>query len=152
VILACIACALPVAWAAAPDLSNMDIVLKSVPDGPVAVVNGQPINSSTFKDLYMGEMVRWGKVNSRNIPDDERLGIAANSLRMLIEREVLYQEAVRRKLSVSDTELQAKWKSEFDDLKKRVTKDGDPPLSEDEVLKRANTTRAEAMNELRRAM
>jgi len=141
------------AWAQAPDLGNMDVVLKSVPDGPVAVVNSVPIPARVFRDLYMGEMMRWAVAHGgSNVPDDERLGIAINSLRVLVEREVLYQEALRRKISVSDAELQAKWKTEFDDLKQRMTKPGETPPSDDVVLERANTTRDEAQAELRKAM
>jgi len=141
------------ASAQAPDLNRMDLVLQSVPDGPVAVVDGKPIRPEVFKDLYMGEVMRWAQMNgNQNVPDDERLGIAMNSLRVLIEREVLYQEAAKRKITVSDADLQEKWKSEIADLTKRVTKDGEPVPSEADVLKRANTTKDEALAELRRAM
>ncbi|NUM52690.1 MAG: peptidyl-prolyl cis-trans isomerase [Candidatus Hydrogenedentes bacterium] len=141
-----------IALAQAPDLSKMDIVLKSVPDGPVAVVNGSPIPAEMFKDVYMRDVLGWAQLNGRNVPDDERLGIAINSLRMLVEREVLYQEAVRRKLTVTDAELQALWAEQLEDLKKRVTKEGDPPLSEAQILEKAHTTREEALTELRQAM
>lgn len=141
-----------IAFAQAPDLSKMDIVLKSVPDGPVAVVNGEPISANVFKDVYMRDVLGWAQVNSRNVPDDERLGIAINALRMLVEREVLYQEAVKRGLTVNDAELQEMWKEQLEDLKKRVTKPGDPPLDEAEILKKAFTTREEALADLRKAM
>ncbi|HRI87679.1 MAG TPA: peptidyl-prolyl cis-trans isomerase [Candidatus Hydrogenedentes bacterium] len=141
------------ALAQAPDLSKMDVVLKAVPDGPVAVVNGQPIPARVFRDLYMGEVIRWAATNqSRDVPDDDRLGIAIHSLRVLVEREVLYQEAQKRNISVSDADLQAKWKSEFEDLRKRVSKEGEAPLTEAQVLERANTDRNEALSELRKAM
>ena len=147
-----VACGCWIAFAQAPDLSKMDIVLKSVPDGPVAVVNGQPIPGKVFKDVYMRDVLGWAQLNSRNVPDDERLGIAINSLRTLVEREVLYQEAVKRKFSVSDADLQREWAAQLEDLKKRVTKDGEPPLSEAQILERAFTTRDEALSELKRAM
>ncbi|HIJ74078.1 MAG TPA: hypothetical protein HPP83_08245, partial [Candidatus Hydrogenedentes bacterium] len=40
----------------APDLANMDLVQKSVPDGPVAKVNGVNIGAEEFKALYKGEI------------------------------------------------------------------------------------------------
>jgi len=101
---------------------------------------------------YMRDLLGWAQINSREVPDEERLGIAINSLRMLVEREVLYQEAVRRKLTVSDAELQKTWAEQMDDLKKRVTKAGDPELTEAQVLEKAHTTREEALGELRYAM
>jgi hypothetical protein len=145
-------CGAWISFAQAPDLSNMDIVLKSVPDGPVAVVNGQPIPPRVFKDVYMRDVLGWSQINSRKVPDDERLGIAINALRMLVEREVLYQEAVKRKFSVNEPGLQKEWAEQLEDLKKRVTKEGEPPLTESQILERAFTTRDEALSELRRAM
>lgn len=141
-----------VAVAQAPNLATMDIVLKSVPDGPVAVVNGQPILSRVFKDVYMRDVLGWAQLNGRNVPDDERLGIAINALRTLVEREVLHQEAVKRKMTVNEAELQKTWAEQLDDLKKRVSKEGDPPLTEPQILERAHTTRDEALAELRSAM
>lgn len=144
------------ARAQAPDLEKMDIVLQAVPDGPVAVVDGKPVKPEVFRDLYMGEKVRWmvmsGKKDMNALPDEELLGIGLNSLRVLIEREVLYQEALKRKISVTDADLQARWKSEMADLTKRVGKEGEPALSEADVLKRAGTTKDEAQSELRKAM
>ncbi|MCC6795908.1 MAG: peptidyl-prolyl cis-trans isomerase [Candidatus Hydrogenedentes bacterium] len=141
-----------IAFAQAPDLSKMDIVLQSVPDGPVAVVNGHPIDARVFKDVYMRDLLGWAQLNSREVPDEERLGIAINSLRMLVEREVLYQEAVKRNLTVSDAELQKVWAEQIADLKKRVTKPGESELTEAQVLEKANTSREEALKELRYAM
>lgn len=138
--------------AQAPDLSKMDIVLKSVPDGPVAVVNGQPIPARVFKDVYMRDVAGWAQLNNRSVPDDEKLGIAINALRMLVEREVLHQEALKRKYTVSEADLQKEWAEQLEDLKKRVTKEGDPPLTEAQILERAYTTKAEALADLRKAM
>jgi len=42
----------------APELERMDIVLKAVPNGPVARVNGAMIDAEEFKDLYIGELNR----------------------------------------------------------------------------------------------
>jgi len=142
-----------VTQAQAPNLELMDIVLKSVPDGPVALVNGKPISPQEFKDLYMGEVLRWAQLNpGREVSDEIRLGIALNGLRMLIEREILYQEAQKRKLTVSESELEAKWQEELDTLRKASTGNGDATLSEAEILERAGATRQEAFAELRKAM
>ncbi|GMU91500.1 MAG: hypothetical protein AMXMBFR4_05580 [Candidatus Hydrogenedentota bacterium] len=151
--LACVAaCATPVC-AQAPDLRLMDLVLKAVPDGPVAQVNNVPISAQSFKDLYMGEVLRWAQLNpGENVGDDIRLGIALNCLRALVEQEVLYQEAQRRKLTVSTAEFQERWAKEMDGYRRVTSKEGESNLSEEEVLKRANATREEAQAELRRAL
>ena len=141
------------AVAQAPNLELMDIVLKSVPDGPVALVNGEPLSSQEFKDLYMGEVLRWAQLNpGQEVTDEVRLGIALNGLRMLIEREILFQEAQKRGLSIPDKELETKWQGELDTLRKASTGEGDADLTEAEILKRAGATRQEALTELRKAM
>ena len=143
----------PVAYTQAPNLELMDIVLKSVPDGPVAIVNDQAISSQEFKDLYMGEVMRWAQLNPNQPVDDQtRLGIALNGLRMLIEREVLYQEAVARKLSIPQAELEAKWQDELAALKKAATQEGNEEPTEDKLLEMAGATREEALAELRKAL
>lgn len=143
----------PVVYAQAPNLELMDIVLKSVPDGPVAIVNKQAISAQEFKDLYMGEVLRWAQLNpGKPVDDQTRLGIALNGLRMLIEREVLYQEAVARKLNIPQAELEAKWQEELDALKKAASKDGNAELTEADLLKKAGATREEALAELRKAL
>ena len=141
------------AQAQAPNLDLMDIVLKSVPDGPVAIVAGAAISSQEFKDLYMGEVLRWAQMNpGKQVDDEVRLGIAMNGLRMLIEREVLYQEALKRKLTIPDSELEAKWQAELAGMKKASAKEGQPEPSEADVLKLAGVTREQALTELRKAM
>lgn len=139
--------------AQAPDLSRMDLVLKSVPDGPVAMVRGVAISADEFKDLYVGEVVRWAQLRSgEQLTDALRVKIALNSLRLLIEREILRQEAVARKLTVTPGEVEAAWKRHLEQLQKQFAQSGTEPLSEAEVLKRASTTREKALAELRKAL
>lgn len=139
--------------AQAPNLELMDIVLKSVPDGPVAIVDGTAVSAQEFKDLYMGEVLRWAQLNpGQDVTDEVRLGIALNGLRTLIEREILYQEAQRRKMTIPETELEAKWNDELESLRKISSEDSGGNLSESEILKRAGATREEALAELRKAL
>jgi len=141
------------AQAQAPDLRLMDLVLKAVPDGPVAQVNNVPVSAQEFKDLYMGEVLRWAQLNpGEEVGDDIRLGIALNCLRVLVEQEVLFQEAQRRKLTVSPAEFQDRWEREIEGYRHVTAKDGESNLSEAEVLKRVNSTKEEAQAELRRAL
>jgi parvulin-like peptidyl-prolyl isomerase len=124
-----------------------------VPDGPVALVNGAPVSNQEFKDLYMGEVLRWAQLNpGQEVSDEVRLGIGLNGLRMLIEREILYQEAQKRKLSIPESELEAKWQEELETLRKASSGEGASELTEAVILERAGATRQEALTELRKAM
>jgi len=137
----------------APDLTSMDIVLKGVPEGSVAIVKGTAIPANEFKDLYIGELARWQHLNrGKAIDDSIRIRIALNSLRLLIEREVLYNAAQERKLAIGEEELEKAWTQQIDQMKKALSQNQEEPLSEEEVLARAGATRQEALAELRKAL
>ncbi|MDP7640673.1 MAG: hypothetical protein QGG73_13345, partial [Candidatus Hydrogenedentes bacterium] len=44
--------------AQAPDLTKMDVVLRSVPDGPIARVNGVSITATVFIKLYSDRLAK----------------------------------------------------------------------------------------------
>lgn len=141
------------ASAQAPDLEKMDIILKSVPDGPVARVKGAAIPRDAFVDLYRGEVIRFAQVNpGAPVTEKVRIGIAYSTLRLLIQREVLYQAAAQKGLEVSEEELDEAWKQEMDHLRKMVTKEGDEPPTDDQLLQEAGATREEGLTELRRSL
>jgi len=152
----CVAAA-ALAWtglaaAQAPPLESMDIVTRSVPDGPIARVNGAPISATDFRDLYRGELERWAQMNAGEpVTDPVRVGIAIATMRTLIEQELLYQEATRRKITVSDQELQSAWAEEIERLRKPLARGGEPP-SEEQILKDAGATREEALAGLKRLL
>jgi len=145
-----------VLWAAAaaaqaPDLSNQDIVLRAVPDGPVASVNGQTVSAQAFIEQYRRDLeqveARLGKAD-----DATRVQLGLQTLGRLIEDIVLLDEAGRRKLEVPAAELDEAWQKELKILEEQTKKEGQPLSSEAELLKRAGTTRDAARAELRRAM
>ncbi|HOE66688.1 MAG TPA: peptidylprolyl isomerase [Candidatus Hydrogenedentes bacterium] len=141
-----------VAAAQAPDLASMDIVMKSVPDGPVARVNGVSIDAREFRGLYRSEIERWAQMNQQKaVPDNVRIGMAIAALRSLIMQEILRQEAAKRKVSVSEEDLQKAYAAEMDSMKKALGQDG-KPLTEAEVLQRAGTTKEEALADLRKGL
>lgn len=141
------------AVAQAPDLKRMDFVLRSVPDGPVALVNDVAIEPDAFKDFYIGELVHWDKSNpSREVTDQLRIGIALRVLRQLIQREVLLQEADTRGITVSANELNERWAAEFVKIKQALPAAERDVLSDDQVLKKLGATRDEARNDLRRVL
>ncbi|HPC17221.1 MAG TPA: peptidylprolyl isomerase [Candidatus Hydrogenedentes bacterium] len=141
------------AWGQAPDLQNLDLVLRSVPDGPIAKVNGQNIPKEEFITLYQTELLAvTSRLGSKNVDDRLRMETALHSLRTLLQHEILYQEAVKRKLTVSEKELDEQWKEAMTRLEKSVEKAGDKDLSEEDILKKAGKTREESRAELRRSL
>jgi parvulin-like peptidyl-prolyl isomerase len=138
------------AGAQAPDLTKMDIVLSSIPDGPVALVGEETISADEFRDLYVSEVARHRYMKGEPLTDVERLEIGMQSLRMLIERSILYQEARKRGISVPQEEVEAGWRREAARLGERLGDNGS--LSEEEVLELAGATKEEALQELRRTL
>lgn len=139
--------------AQAPDLERMDIVLKAIPNGPVAVVGNERISSEEFRDLYIGELVRLQRMERREeISDLERIDIAMNCLRLLTERAILFQEAGRRKVTVSDAEVAKAWDQEVTRLGRSLSENTAEPLSEETVLKLAGVDREEALKQLHRTL
>jgi len=141
-----------VAWAQAPDLAHMDIVLKAIPDGPVARVGKETIPPDEFRDLYIAEVTRLQRMAREEAADIERIEIAVNCLRLLIERGILSQEAQKRGITVSQQELAESWEREVRRLGESLSRDEGNPLSEEEVLNLAHTTREEGLRELRRTL
>ena len=144
---------IPAAMAQAPDLSKMDIVLKSVPDGPVARVGETYLGAEEFKDLYLSEVTRIQALSpGETLADIDRIEVAMRCLRILIERSILLQEANKRSLKVPDAELQEEWKQQIARFGKGLSQDESKPLTEEQVLKIAQTSREEALDDLRETM
>ncbi len=140
-------------WAQAPSLEGLDIVLDVVPAGPVALVNNRPIPSEDFIDLYTSELNRYQQLSAgETITDAFRIGLALRCMRMLIEKELLLQEAEKRNITVSDAAVQEQWALEAEQLGHFLSPDPENPLSEAEILEQAGTTREEALGELRQAL
>lgn len=140
-----------VASAQAPDLENMDFVLRSVPNGPVALVDGNPVDREDFVALYQTELAAYALRMKENVTDKVRLQAALRSLSALIQREVLYQEAQRLNLTVSEDEARKQWATEIASLKEAFQKPGQS-LSETDALEKAGTTPERAKAELKRSL
>jgi hypothetical protein len=142
------------ATAQAPDLSRLDIVLRSIPDGPVARVDQETIAPDEFRDLYLSEVARVKTLarSDKDLTDVERITLAMNALRVLIERSILFQEATKAGISVPDAELIEAWDKELQTISRGLTPEGSAPLTEEQVLEKAGATREEALRELRRAL
>jgi parvulin-like peptidyl-prolyl isomerase len=143
------------AFAQAPDLKNLDLVMRSVPDGPVAKVNGVNIGKDDFISVYkaeLGPIAMTFKSQNKEVPDEVRVETAVRSMGMLVQREVLFQEANRLKMSVPEEEVKKAWKQQLDGMMQAYTKAKNQSISEADLLKMAGTSRDEAMAELRKAL
>jgi peptidyl-prolyl cis-trans isomerase C len=132
----------------------MDFVLKAVPDGPVARVNGVDISRDEFAGLYTQQIAMLEhRAQPEKVPDYARLDTGLACVRMLIQRELLYQEARRRKIDVAEADLDKRWNDEIARMKKAFaggSANSDP--SEEEILQTAGATRDSARAELRKAI
>lgn len=129
---------LVVAWGAvaqAPDLENMDLVLKSIPDGPVAKVDGVNLGKERFVAFYLSELARATERNGgKEIPDGARVRLALWCLGRQIEDEVLCQEARRRKLTASRESIERTWGERVERLRKGLAHQRGREVTEAEVL------------------
>ena len=141
------------ALAQAPDLSRMDLVEKSIPDGPVAKINGTNISAQEFRNLYRAELSRLELLAAGDtITDADRIRMGMRCLGMLLEKEVLYQEAERRGIQVSDAEIDKAWGDQVDRLRHTFSKDPEALISEEDALKMAGLSREQAREQLARSL
>jgi len=141
--------ALP-AWPQAPDLERMDLVLRSVPDGPVAKVDGVNIPKGDYIGAYQAELTTLMlRLKTREIPDRLRVETGVRCVALLVQRELLLQESARRGLAVSDGELEARWNKEMERLEKANKRRGG---AAEDVMKMTDAGRKRARAELRQAM
>lgn len=121
--------------AQAPDLASMDIVLKSIPDGPAAMVNGVNIGRQDFINLYQAELNRLSVENGGGtIQDGDRIRVAFESLNVLLRDETLHQEALRRSLPIQEGQIEKEWVMELARLRRNLAVQDGSQLSEEEVL------------------
>ncbi len=140
--------------AQAPDLDAMDIVLKSVPDGPAAKVNGRLIDGNVFKQMYRAELVSLMRQNpGLELTDPMRAELGLRCLSLLVERELLYDEAVKRKVDVPADHIEKAWQAQLAQTQKVIKEREGKDLTEDEVLARLGfNKRDEVFASLERAL
>ncbi len=132
------------ATAQAPDLSKMDIVLKSVPDGPVAKVGKHVIDREEFVRFYENELRRVKIDNKTNdVPDRARAELALRCVGLMIEGRLLYDEALRRKLTVPAADVEKEWNSRLTQAQKIILAQEKKQLSEADVISQLGYTRRE---------
>lgn len=140
-LLALIEIAVSWCYAQAPDLARMDIVERSVPDGPVALVLGTPISREEFLSRYRIELLEYAATTGQKDPsDEERVRIAVRCLTNLAEREILYQEALKRKYTVSEEEVKQAIDEYIKSIQEEVRSAGKTPPTVEEILKARGDT------------
>ncbi|MDX9971550.1 MAG: peptidylprolyl isomerase [FCB group bacterium] len=141
------------AAAQAPNLDEMDLVLRSVPNGPVASVRGKMIEAKDYREQYLRTLAEISaRAGGKGVDDAIRFQLGMQTLRRLVADEILAQDAVRLKLEVPAEDLDKAWQNELKILEEQTKKEGQPASSEAELLQRAGTTRDAARAELRKVM
>ena len=138
--------------AQAPDLSKLDLVERSVPDGPIAMVDGRAIDRDSFLYLYGTEVGTLGALKKDGkVSDSDRISTAIACVTELVQREILVSEAEKRGIQVPEAEVEEAYKKELGSLIAHFSKDGQKK-TEAEVLKDGGRTREEAIAEMRKAL
>lgn len=139
--------------AQAPDLENMDIVLRAVPAGPVARVNGESIDAEEFKELYRNELAHILASNPQiQFSTGDRVQLGLLCLRQLIDRQVILQQARKRNLVVTDAEVDKAYQQQVEQLKKALAQAGAGEMSDADLLNAADTTQDVLREEIREAL
>ncbi len=124
------------AFGQAPDLASMDIVQRSVPDGPVAIVRGTPIERDAYLAYYENELITLAQMTERTeFADSDRVKIALGCLAKMVQREILYQEAVKRKLTVPDQKVQEAYEHDLSVLRQRFERKDGQPMTDDDIVR-----------------
>ena len=140
-------------WAQAPELSRMDVVERRIPAGPVAFVDDVTITSDEFRLLYYNKLTLVAMQAGTGALDDEtRTEMGLGCLRDLIQREILNQEATRRGLSASNSEVEEAYRKRIQGLQAQfTTSDGKTP-TESEILTQSGQTEEDAREDMRKTL
>lgn len=134
--------------AQAPPLERLDLVERATPDGPVALVDGEPISREEFLVLYRAQLQAAAmQIGESAVDDRVRTEAALAVLRELAQREVLHQEALRRGHKVSEQELNEALQRRADNL---AGEEALPLEGEDGDLLKAQLRRALLIRKARR--
>lgn len=139
--------------AQAPDIKSMDVVERSVPDGPVAIIDGVPIAGRDFIQDYrrhLGNVMNL--VRNPDVNDEFRVHAGLTILGDMIRAEILVKEAERRKITVPEADVQADYANKLKHFSEMLKKEGGGEASEAQILEKAGQTRDEALASIRRQL
>ncbi|MFP4501258.1 MAG: peptidylprolyl isomerase [Candidatus Hydrogenedentota bacterium] len=144
-----------VAWCApaaaqAPDLDQLDVVERSVPNGPVAIVRNESIGRQAFLRFYRSELSSLaGRTGAAEIADSDRVKIGLQCLARLVQRELLRQEAANRGIEVNDAEVEEAYQEELAALRQSIARREGREVAEEEALEIAGVTPGQMREALR---
>jgi parvulin-like peptidyl-prolyl isomerase len=148
-----LACVIAVAGAQAPDLGDMDIVLRAVPAGPVARVNGESIDAEEFKELYRSELAHiMSQGPNVEFTTGDRVQLGLLCLRQLIDRRILLQQAAKKGLTVSQDEIATAYAQQVESLQKAFAGSAGRTVTEEEILSGMGSTKEALLAELKNAL
>ncbi|MFA7692798.1 MAG: peptidylprolyl isomerase [Candidatus Hydrogenedentales bacterium] len=141
------------AFAQVPDIDHMDVVERSVPAGPVAIIGGTAIEGKEFLADYRRHLTNvMAMVGDSELNDEFRVRAGLTILGDMIRTEILLKEAERRNLTVPNAEVEAEFQKKMEYFSKQLSKDGTSSPTEAQVLERAGQSREEAMDSIRRQL
>jgi parvulin-like peptidyl-prolyl isomerase len=155
VVLSMLAAACCIHWAAAqaPNLKQLDVVQRSVPAGPVAMINGHPVSRENFLALYEQQLAAVDLLTPGDvISDEDRVRTGLKCLRELLQRQILLDEAARQGIKVGPEEIEKAWKEEMTLIRRAAERQGLAQLSDNELLQRGGKTVDQARRELQEAL
>ena len=147
-------CIASLSYAQAPNLEAMDIVTKSIPDGPVARVGKVNVEKIDFILLYRSELNRFAQNKpGTTLSDEDRVRIAQFCVNILVEQELLHQDALSNKVTVSQADVKKQADAQYKRLQKGFSNTAGREVTEKEILERLGyTDRSEINEELERGM
>jgi foldase protein PrsA len=143
------------AGAQMPDLARMDIVERSVPDGPVALVDNAAVGRGEFLFFYRMQVNALAQEagGADRLKDHSRVLAGLSSLRELLEREILHQEAARRNLAPKANAVQAAYATRLAGLQEQLAGENEgAKQSEEEILAATGQTKEEALVSVKKSM
>ncbi len=142
-----------IALAQAPVLNRMDIVERSTPAGPVATVDGNPVDREEYLFLYHAHLAAMTQgESSGNIKDSTRVRAGIAALGELIQREIIFQEAKKRGISIPDSEIRTALENEFKMLQEDLQRSGESAMSIEQLLERAGQSYEDAFEKMRKSL
>ncbi|MBI2432656.1 MAG: peptidylprolyl isomerase [Candidatus Hydrogenedentes bacterium] len=138
--------------AQAPDLSALDLVERSVPDGPIALVDGNPVARDRFLARYHEQIAAIAKASGKPLADSDRVKAALAVLGEQVQWEILHQEAVKRGLQATESEVAQTFQKQLQALQEQAKEAGQPAPAEQEILQKIGKTREEVLKEIREGL
>lgn len=142
------------AYAQAPNLEAMDIVTRSVPDGPVARVGKESIEKIDFIALYETELARFAARNSEeSVSDGNRVRLALMCVNILVEHELLHQYGLAQKVTVPQEKVTEQAEKQLEAMRSALSEELGKEVSNADIFERLGyASHAEVDAEVERAM